>query len=799
MKEVFESKIESIGGKTLGFVGKNLNSLEGMQKNEVQNEVPEKGSKKHVQAYAKLEFDNFSFFVQSLQVTIGRKAKSSSHCDLYIDDTKAISREHAKIFYNFSTRRFEFVILGKNGAFVNGEFFEKGRTVPLTNGARIQIGRVPFSFLLPQAPSKVSPVQRPATLSNGGVAGTTQNEKKEPGLLRRLVVPPSKEHFNESNPLAQASTASGNLTPLSIAPEQLRHKEPSSQNLPPVADAIKHSEIATSTAPVSSIPSTASSSLSPSLSKTPLSANQNSITAVKLENTATTVAASGASQTINTPVQYSNGHPGPSQQIGVAAHNGANAALFQSQSTAITKPNLSYASLIARTLIANSNRKMTLNDICEWISDHWLYYKLQPPTWHNSIRHNLSLNKAFIRVPRQQNEPGKGSFWMLDPACIPQFEGTNVRRTKRATTPASVSAPVAHRVSHTAAAAVKQEDEAHAASSLTSEKSSAAVGAATPSARNSPVATTSTASARVSAAAARRNLPYLRPDMQPIILRDGKFTLNPDFFKNANGESQKPNPQALHAIALLQQHITKQLGPAAVNNPQHAIAIANALAMTLAQQLQQQQQRQQFEQQQQYAASKRRRTSKSSASGAGTPESSASPSLSSLFTAQVHAATANSTAATSSAAAATVAHAQHYHAHPSTDPLPPGPFSNRTHAAVPSSSVATSRLSPDAAATATASSPTPVLTPYARVQQAAGTGAAAPITGSVSSVPAAAPNISASAVSPVTDSMPTSHEPSPNTHSTTPVSLPSYVSPNAARSAAPDTRPNAEPSPRQLR
>uniref|UniRef100_A0AAZ3RZE6 Forkhead box protein G1 n=1 Tax=Oncorhynchus tshawytscha TaxID=74940 RepID=A0AAZ3RZE6_ONCTS len=91
------------------------------------------------------------------------------------------------------------------------------------------------------------------------------------------------------------------------------------------------------------------------------------------------------------------------------------------------KPPHSYATLIAMAIGAAPGRKLSLNDIYMWISDMFPYYSRSARGWKNSIRHNLSLNKCFRKVPRPQSDPGKGSYWMMDGPSEPN----PLRGTKR--------------------------------------------------------------------------------------------------------------------------------------------------------------------------------------------------------------------------------------------------------------------------------------------------------------------------------------------------------------------------------
>ncbi|EOX93862.1 hypothetical protein QUC31_004324 [Theobroma cacao] len=102
--------------------------------------------------FAKLQGEDFEYYMQTYSIMLGRNSKKSSvDVDLAsLGGGMNISRHHARIFYDFTRRRFALEVLGKNGCLVEGVLHLPGNPpVKLDSQDLLQIGDKEFYFLLP--------------------------------------------------------------------------------------------------------------------------------------------------------------------------------------------------------------------------------------------------------------------------------------------------------------------------------------------------------------------------------------------------------------------------------------------------------------------------------------------------------------------------------------------------------------------------------------------------------------------------------------------------------------------------
>lgn len=95
------------------------------------------------------------------------------------------------------------------------------------------------------------------------------------------------------------------------------------------------------------------------------------------------------------------------------------------------KPPYSYIALIVMAIQSSPQRRLTLSEIYSFLQQRFSFFRGSYMGWKNSVRHNLSLNECFIKLPKSMGRPGKGHYWAIDPSAELMFEEGSFRRRPR--------------------------------------------------------------------------------------------------------------------------------------------------------------------------------------------------------------------------------------------------------------------------------------------------------------------------------------------------------------------------------
>ncbi|XP_035695035.1 forkhead box protein K1-like isoform X14 [Branchiostoma floridae] len=334
-------------------------------------------------AIARIEGREFEYLMRQGRITVGRNS-SQGAVDVNMGHSSFISRKHIEIFYE--PPNFFMSCLGKNGVFVDGVFQRRGASpLQLPKQCVFRFPSTNIKIVFQSMVDEVNPQPPPPP-------PLPSPPKKKPELAPlKINIPDPNTDFGSPFPSPTGTISAMNSAPSSPQGGHCSWTAPHASGPPqggPTRDCAANS--------------------APSSPRSRTSTHKASV-AQALQRAAEYAAAA------------------MEEKEGQSTSEESGAQVRQDNS----KPPYSYAQLIVQAITSANDKQLTLSGIYAHITKNYPYYRTADKGWQNSIRHNLSLNRYFIKVPRSQEEPGKGSFWRIDPSCEAKLTEQAWRRRRQ--------------------------------------------------------------------------------------------------------------------------------------------------------------------------------------------------------------------------------------------------------------------------------------------------------------------------------------------------------------------------------